>query len=548
MQPSHRRKHPMDWAPAPAYAEPALFRPVPHPQFSRAAAPEISPSKDVPTDAAPVPRHPATLTRHLDASVVEHGPQMKQLGHGWEIACAPTPTTVLVEPGIILAAECATPQLPIPSIPSPNVFISDLDVFISDPGVPTCPDNISVAPDTALRQMYSKVVIFAPSMPGQSRLSAAERLPPHRAPASLYHSAMIRGWVRHRIGEFQLEGRWEVDSGSVLVLFGPSGSGKTMTLRAIAGLVQPDEGEIAIADQPVFDSAENRWTPPHRRRVGYVPQDDLLFPHLDVAGNIAYGLHAVPRPQRQERVAQLIDTYRLAGLEHRRIWEISGGQRQRVSLARALAPQPAALLLDEPFSALDIELRRTLRAELRGILRAANIPIILVTHDREEALALGDIVQVLDEGRIAAQGDPVNVLGHPTQDAVARLVGVENLLSMTVEQVNAQAGTMVCVSNGVQLTVPLHQDVAGDEISVGVRSDEIILASEEPRGLSARNILRGLVQTIEPRGAGYDVLVDCGLPIVCHITQSARDDLSVDSGATMWIIIKASSCFLVRPE
>ena len=257
---------------------------------------------------------------------------------------------------------------------------------------------------------------------------------------------MTTGWVEYRMGGFVLETSWEAEPGEVLVLFGPSGAGKTTTLRAIAGLAHPDRGRIEVGQQLVYESGSRTWVPPHRRRVGYMTQEYHLFPHLTVRENIGYGLGGKPASEKAEAVGALLDSLRLADLAERRTWELSGGQAQRVALARALSVSPAVLLLDEPFSSLDGELRRTLRGEIRGVLGRANIPVIMVTHDREEALALGDTVQVIDGGRTLERGNPLEVLGQPGQGRLARLVGVENVLPMRVAARYPRDGTMECVA------------------------------------------------------------------------------------------------------
>lgn len=430
---------------------------------------------------------------------------------------------------------------------------------------------------------------------------------------------MSRGWVHCQIGGFSLQADWEIPPGQVLVLFGPSGSGKTTMLRAIAGLEPALAGHIEVGDRVVYDSATGVWQPPHRRRVGYLTQQYHLFPHLTVVENIAYGLRpnlvrlppmkssltllsrrgetkarpsqgggeqpppfqregttqASPLPNGEydsspdkewlggislpiaERVSGLVQAMHLEGLEHRRPWQLSGGQQQRVALARALAPQPQVLLLDEPFAALDSELRRVLRREVRQMLTRYKIPVLLVTHDREEALAMGDAVQVMDQGRTLSRGEPLPVLGQPGQGRVARLVGVENLLRLRIESWHPQDGTMVCTGNGVRLEVPLGDagantnDAAApaDEdalITVGVRASDIILATDALKRSSARNQLRGVVTAVEPRPPGYDVTLDCGLMLRVRITGTALAEMAIAPGQTLWAVFKASSCFLVQ--
>ena len=364
---------------------------------------------------------------------------------------------------------------------------------------------------------------------------------------------MSRGWVIFHRNGFNLNAEWDIEPGQVLVLFGPSGAGKTTTLRAIAGMERPQRGHIEVGGETVYDRENSVWVPPHLRRIGYLTQQTHLFPHLNVAQNISYSL---PRKQRRgvdPRVRKLISDLRLDGLELRRSWELSGGEQQRVGLARALASEPRLLLLDEPFASLDSELRRALRRELRSMLAESPVPVLLVTHDREEALALGDEVQVLDTGRTTARGIPLDVLGQPGQGEVARLVGVENLLRLTVSSRNAGDGTMVCEGQGIRLEVPLRDNPTlrsenhegQEKVTVGVRSSDVILASREPTASSARNRLRGTVTEVELRPPGYEVTLDCGTELRCHITGGALAEMNIERGQTLWAVFKASSCFLL---
>ena len=382
-------------------------------------------------------------------------------------------------------------------------------------------------------------------------------------------SNAARGWITCRVGDFTLEIDFEVDPGQVLVLFGPSGAGKTTTLRCIAGLLRPQQGQIRLSGRLVYESASGVWVPPHLRRVGYLTQEHNLFPHLKVPDNIGYGLPYRGSAAAISRVQELLETFQLGGLEQRYPWELSGGQQQRVALARALAPGPQVLLLDEPFASLDAELRRTLQAELRTILSRSNLPTILVTHDREEALALGDSVQVIAEGRTLSKGEPLEVLGQPSQGRVARLVGVENILSMRVESRHPQDGTMTCVAlsrpadatedagpnvepevrPGVRIEVPLGDFDEQELLTVGIRASDVILAQDRLSRSSARNQLPGVVTGVEMRPPGYRVTLDCGGTLLsCHITGSSLAEMAIEPGQALWAVFKASSCFLVKDE
>ena len=368
------------------------------------------------------------------------------------------------------------------------------------------------------------------------------------------NQAGCKGWLTCRLGEFELRLDWDLEPGKTLVLFGPSGSGKTTALRAMAGLTRPVSGQIEIDGQLVYDSYSSVWTPAHRRQVGYLTQQYHLFPHLDLVGNISYGFRSKRHRDGENLVDELVESFQLLGLEDRYPWELSGGQQQRVAMARALATDPRLLLLDEPFAALDLGLRRSLRQELRTTLARRRVPVVLVTHDREEALALGDEVQVLDNGRVIARGDPLEVLGQPGQAAVAQLVGVENLFRLQVGSRHPRDGTMRLIGQGNQagfvLESPLDdsQDSTGDGdwVMVGIRASDIILASLEPVGSSARNRIPGTVTRIEPRPPGYTVELDCGVPLQCHVTGASLEEMNIREGQQLWAVFKASSCFLVR--
>ena len=217
-----------------------------------------------------------------------------------------------------------------------------------------------------------------------------------------------------------------VPAGSFTAVLGPSGSGKSTLLGVLAGTVRPDSGTVHVGGREV--DAPGRHVPPEHRRVGLVPQDGTLFPHLDVAGNVAFGLSGRPRSQRRERVAEMLELVGLASLSSRRPDELSGGQQQRVALARALAPAPDVVLLDEPFSALDTSLRSSLRAEVARVLSDAATTAILVTHDQEEALSMADRVVVLRDGRVVQDATPTEVYRSPADEWVAGFVGDAVLL------------------------------------------------------------------------------------------------------------------------
>lgn len=263
---------------------------------------------------------------------------------------------------------------------------------------------------------------------------------------------------------------FNLNTGDILALLGASGCGKTTTLRLIAGLETPDAGEIWLGERRVSGGGD--WIQPEDRRVGMVFQDYALFPHLSVSANIAFGLKHY-RGDKNTRVADMLRVVGLGGLEKRMPHQLSGGQQQRVALARALAPQPNILLLDEPFSNLDAALRAQVRAEIRAILREANVTSIFVTHDQEEALSLADKVAVMREGRILQFGTPHEIYSHPASREVAQFVGEANFIRAQADGKMAKS-----VLGELNLIEPLN-----GAVSLLIRPEAIQIGEN---GISAR--------------------------------------------------------------
>jgi molybdate transport system ATP-binding protein len=331
-----------------------------------------------------------------------------------------------------------------------------------------------------------------------------------------------------------------------LVLFGPSGSGKSTVLRCLVGLERPDRGRITAAGDVWFDAADRVDRPPQRRGVGYLPQGFGLFPHLDVRANIAYGITTGGAAERRTRVAELVAQLRLEGLERRRPGQLSGGQQQRVALARALARRPRLLVLDEPLSALDAPTREELRGELRQLLLAGGVPAIVVTHDRVEALVLGDRVAVMAEGSLRQQGPTLEVFDRPADETVARIVGIETVVPATVSW--ASEG-LVRLRIGAAELVAVGDWPVGADVLVSIRAEDVIVVQEtaDPSGatLSARNRVRGRVVALEPAGPLVRVRIDCGFPLVAAVTRPALEDLALRPGSPVAAILKAQAVHVI---
>lgn len=332
------------------------------------------------------------------------------------------------------------------------------------------------------------------------------------------------------------------------ILFGASGAGKTTLLDCIAGLQTPEAGLVAVGADALFDSAGGVDVPPNRRGVGYLMQSLALFPHMTVAQNVQYGLDGLKKSERGARCAQVLEAFRISSLAERRPGEISGGERQRAALARTLVTRPRVLLLDEPLTALDAVTKSQILDDLRAWNRERQIPILYVTHQREEAFALGENVIALDAGRIVAHGSPYEVFQRPQSETVAQLAGFENIFECAFVADHPEQGTMTCrvAGSAVELEVALSRIDRARPVRVGIRAGDILLASSAPQGLSARNIFSGTIAGLEQRDVMVIVRVNCGAEFEVHVTPAARDALQLAVGGKVWMVVKTYSCQVMQ--
>jgi molybdate transport system ATP-binding protein len=333
------------------------------------------------------------------------------------------------------------------------------------------------------------------------------------------------------------------------VVFGPSGAGKTTLLRLIAGLATPEEGHVQLDGKTFFDSARRIDEPLRARRIGMIFQDDWLFPHLNVAANIRFGLKGWPRDQAAARLAEVAALCGVEPLLGRRPETLSGGERQRVGLARSLAPRPRLLLCDEPVSALDLANRHLIMERLRTVQRAAAIPVLYVTHSPAESIALGSRLFLLQQGRIVAQGLPLDVLSAARQAPAGsiRWEGVRNVFpARVVDHSPEQGATRLQLLEGPELTVPFLDRPAGIRLFVEIRADDILLAREPLGGLSARNQIPCTVERIIPHGPEAEAVVRTqGLTWIVSLVAPAVEQLELRSGSTVHMIVKARSCQVI---
>jgi molybdate transport system ATP-binding protein len=341
----------------------------------------------------------------------------------------------------------------------------------------------------------------------------------------------------------RIQMRESFDDFSLTVLFGPSGSGKTTALRCLAGLECPDRGLIRFGDETWFDSERRIFVPPQRRRIGYLFQDYALFPHLTIVQNIRYGLRRVGKTERLRRVTEMMDLLGLRGLENRYPRQVSGGQQQRVALARALVYRPRLLLLDEPLSAMDVPTRGELRRQLRQWLGQLRMPGILVTHDRIEALALGDHLVVLDAGKVRQRGEVHEVFTRPADLGVAQIVGVDTVERAMIQQL---PDGLARVDIGAVQLVALSTNGISGEAYVCIHAEDVVLEkNSSPTQSSARNHLIGRIQLLDREGAVVRVTLDCGFPLKALVTKQSCREMALQQGDEIIAAIKAGAIHVV---
>ena len=337
--------------------------------------------------------------------------------------------------------------------------------------------------------------------------------------------------LRLALGPLDLDMEFTIGEDEVVALLGPNGAGKTTLLRAVAGLAPFSSGRVRLDGEVLEDTATGQYVPTERRPIGFVFQDYLLFPHLSVLDNVAFGLRSrgMPRVAADEKAVEWLGRVGLKSYARAKPAELSGGQRQRVALARALAPDPRLLLLDEPLAALDVTTRAEVRRDLKRHLASFQGIRLVVTHDPLEAVALADRLIVMEKGRLVQTGTPAEVTERPRSQYVADLVGV-NLLRGEADHGSVRMpGGAVVAAAGAE----------SGEVFAVIHPRTVAIHKSHPEG-SPRNVWRGRASHIELMGNRVRVRIDGDVPLVAEVTPSALSELDLVEGGEVWLSFKAT--------
>lgn len=358
---------------------------------------------------------------------------------------------------------------------------------------------------------------------------------------------MIEIRISKRLGEFTLEADLSLPSATV-ALFGPSGGGKSTLLHAVAGLIKPDSGRIAIDGDIVFDASAGIDVPPDRRGLGLVPQDGLLFPHKKVRDNLLYGFHRVKGRPRTIGLDDVVRVLEIESLLDRYPTNLSGGERQRVALGRALLTSPRLLLFDEPLASVDSPLKAKILSYLQRAISHFRIPALYVSHDHGEVTRLAEIIVVLHRGKVLAAGAYNSIIDLPPVYRVFTREGVDNVLKGTVTAEKPQEGYSEVRVGGTVFKVPPLPALKGMEVTMNIGADDIILSRSKPDRISTRNVLPGQVDRIAEVDGLLLVHIDVGCELIVELTPEAARELGLERGTEIWALIKSNAFTVDLPE
>jgi molybdate transport system ATP-binding protein len=342
---------------------------------------------------------------------------------------------------------------------------------------------------------------------------------------------------------FTLEADLEI-KGRITAIFGPSGSGKTSLLDLVAGLRRATSAFIQFDDVVLTDTSRGVFVPPRQRGIGYVPQDLALFPHLSVRQNLLYGHRPNAKTNQLCSFERIVEVLEIQPLMQRSVTDLSGGEKQRVALARALLTSPRFLLLDEPLASLDLKLKTRIIPYLARIRDEFHLPMLYVTHDRFETLALADEMVVLVDGKVAQTGSVQEVFSRPANLAVAGLLTIETVQPGRI--LKTEPG-LVSVAVGATTLSALEENLPANtrDVHVCIRAEDVILVKGGASPSSARNHLPAVVQTLVPEGPLVRVELDCGFTLIALLTRQAGDEMGLKPGDRVVALVKAPHIHLI---
>lgn len=343
--------------------------------------------------------------------------------------------------------------------------------------------------------------------------------------------------LKHHLPGIALDLDFDAPAG-VTVLFGRSGSGKTTVVNAVAGLLRPESGRVAVADRVLFDTEQGTWLPPHRRRLGYIFQEGRLFPHLTVGQNLRYGRWFAPREAQKENPDRVIDMLGIGHLLERRPAMLSGGEKQRVAIGRALLASPRLILADEPLAALDEARKAEILPYFERLRDEVSVPILYVTHSAAEVARLATSVVALQDGKVLRQGPASDVLADPSV-APAGIRAVGAVLQVSVAAHHSD-GLTELDAGGAKLFLPRVPHPVGEGLRIRIPAQEVILSNRPPEGLSALNVLSGQVEAVRA-GDGPGAIVSVKTPagtVLARITRRSVESLGLLPGRACYAIIK----------
>lgn len=348
--------------------------------------------------------------------------------------------------------------------------------------------------------------------------------------------------IRHRLGSFQLDARFETDGG-LTALFGRSGSGKTSIINIIAGLVRPEHGRVAVDDDVLVDTACGKLVPSHRRRIGYVFQEGRLFPHLTVRQNLLYGRWFTPMSERRGDVDRVVELLGIADLLERRPGRLSGGEKQRVAIGRALLADPRLLLMDEPLAALDDARKAEILPYIERLRDQSKVPIVYVSHSIAEVVRLASTVVLLSEGKVAAVGPTSEIMQRLDLFPLTGRAEAGAIVEATVERHDEPFALTELSSRAGLWRLPRLDAPIGTRLRLRVRARDVMLARSAPADLSALNVLPGTVADIRGSdGPIVEIRVDCnGEALIARLTRYSVERLQLAPGVAVFALIKGVS-------